>query len=238
MIDNRQTPHQPVVTPQHSQPAGTGPQPPTQQPAMQAPAVPQRPKQRKSDGWHSVVSTVLVLIIAPIIAIFLTMFVFQSYQVDGPSMETTLHNNDRLIVWKLARTWAKITHHTYIPKRGDVVVFTDGRLGQFGQDPDKQLIKRVVGLPGDKVVVSGGDVTVFNTAHPNGFDPDKTLPYGNVIPTTAIDGEWTIGNNQVFVMGDNRGNSLDSRLFGPVDASNIIGKLAVRVLPANTIKRF
>ncbi|HSX35292.1 MAG TPA: signal peptidase I, partial [Candidatus Saccharimonadales bacterium] len=115
---------------------------------------------------------------------------------------------------------------------------TDGRLGQFGQDPDKQLIKRVVGLPGDKVVVSGGDVTVFNTAHPNGFDPDKTLPYGNVIPTTAIDGEWTIGNNQVFVMGDNRGNSLDSRLFGPVDASNIIGKLAVRVLPANTIKRF
>jgi signal peptidase I len=237
MIDIRPTPQQPGVNPSHTQPTGTGPQPP-HQPVPTTVTQRPEPKKRKSEGWHSVVSTVLVLIIAPVIAIFLTMFVFQSYQVDGPSMETTLHNNDRLIVWKLARTWAKVTHHTYIPKRGDVVVFTDTRLGEFGQDPDKQLIKRVIGLPGDKIVVSGGEVMVYNTAHPNGFDPDKTLPYGNVIPSTGVDGEWTIGNNQVFVMGDNRGNSLDSRLFGPVDATNIIGKLAVRVLPINTVKRF
>jgi signal peptidase I len=197
------------------------------------------PRERKNDDtWHSIVSTVLVLVLAPLIAIFLTMFVFQSYQVDGPSMETTLHNNDRLIVWKLPRSWSRITGHVYIPKRGDVVVFTDSRLGQFGQDPDKQLIKRIVGLPGEKVVVSGGDVTIYNTAHPNGFDPDKTLPYGKVIPTTPIEGSWTVGKGQVFVMGDNRGNSLDSRLFGPVDAHKIIGKLVVRVLPINTMKRF
>lgn len=195
-------------------------------------------KAKHSENWHSVLSTVLVLLIAPLIAIFLTMFVFQSYQVDGPSMETTLQNNDRLIVWKLARSWAKITHHTYLPGRGDVVVFTDGRLGQFGQDPGKQLIKRVIGLPGDRVVVTGGAVTVYNAVHPRGFRPDATLPYGSVIPATGLDGEWHVGKNQVFVMGDNRSNSLDSRLFGPVDAKNIIGKLIVRVLPANTMKRF
>lgn len=195
-------------------------------------------KDKRGENWHSVLSTVLVLLIAPLIAIFLTMFVFQSYQVDGPSMETTLHNNDRLIVWKLARSWARITHHQYIPGRGDVVVFTDGRLGQFGQDPDKQLIKRVIGLPGEDVVVSGGVVTVYNAAHPKGFRPDATLPYGTVIPVTGTDGRWHVGKNQVFVMGDNRSNSLDSRLFGPVDANNIIGKLAVRVLPASSMKRF
>jgi len=190
------------------------------------------------DNWRSIVSTILVLLIAPIIAILLTMFVFQSYQVDGPSMQTTLHNNDRLIVWKLARSWAKITGHPYIPKRGDIVVFTDSKLGEFGQDPNKQLIKRVIGLPGDKVVVNNGVVTIYNAQNPNGFDPDKTLPYGNVIPTTGIDGTWTVGKNQIFVMGDNRGDSLDSRLFGPVDVNNIIGQLVVRVLPINTAKRF
>lgn len=203
--------------------------------------VPERQQQQKNkgnDGWRSIISTVLILLLAPIIAIFLTMFVFQSYQVDGPSMEATLHNNDRLIVWKLARSWAKLTHHAYVPKRGDIIVFTDSRLGQFGQDPDKQLIKRVIGLPGDKVVVSGGVVTLYDAQHPNGFRPDATLPYGKVIPITGIDGEWIVGKAQVFVMGDNRSNSLDSRLFGPVDTNNIIGKLAVRVLPANTIERF
>jgi len=205
---------------------------------VQRTSVPEQQKAKGNDGWHSIASTVLILLLAPIIAIFLTVFVFQSYQVDGPSMEATLHNNDRLIVWKLARSWAKLTHHAYIPKRGDIIVFTDSRLGQFGQDPDKQLIKRVIGLPGDKVVVSNGVVTLYDTQHPNGFRPDASLPYGKIIPITGIDGEWTVGNNQVFVMGDNRSNSLDSRLFGPVNANNIIGKLAVRVLPANTIERF
>src|SRR5438874_2359638 len=95
----------------------------------------------KHEGIKSVVSTVAVLLLAPIIAVLLTAFVFQSYQVDGPSMQSTLFNNDRLIVWKLPRTWARITKHIYIPKRGDIIVFTDPNLAQFGQDPTKQLIK-------------------------------------------------------------------------------------------------
>jgi signal peptidase I len=200
------------------------------------PSAPAAPKHR--EGVRNILSTLAVLLVAPLVAIFLTMFVFQSYQVDGQSMETTLHNNDRLLVWKTARTWARITGHPYIPKRGDIVVFTDSRLSDFGQDPNKQLIKRVVGLPGDRVVVSNNVVTVYDSAHPNGFQPDNTLPYRGVIKTTNIDGEWTVGKGQVFLMGDNRLNSLDSRLFGPVDANNIIGKLVVRVLPANTIERF
>jgi len=193
-------------------------------------------KHRESIG--SVLSTIAVILIAPLVALFLTAFVFQSYQVDGPSMETTLQHNDRLLVWKVPKTWSKITGHTYVPNRGDVVIFVERELGSFGQDPGKQLIKRVIGLPGDRVVVKDGAVTVYNKQHPDGFRPDKTLPYGNVIKTTGIDTDVTIRKDQIFVMGDNRDNSLDSRTFGPVAAKDIIGKLVLRVWPLGSMKSF
>lgn len=190
------------------------------------------------EGLGSIVSTVAVLLIAPLVAIFLTAFVFQSYQVDGPSMQTTLFNNDRLIVWKVPRTWARITHHQYVPKRGDVVIFVENQLSGYGQEPGKQLIKRVIALPGERLVVKGNSVTVYNKEHPNGFQPDKALPYGKVIPETAGDIDMVIPKNQIFVMGDNRPDSLDSRAFGPVSTNDIVGKLVLRVWPAGEMKSF
>ena len=153
-------------------------------------------------------------------------------------METTLAHNDRLIVWKMPKTWSRITGHDYIPKRGDVVVFVEPNLSQFGQDPGKQLIKRVLGLPGERIIIADNELTVYNQEHPDGFQPDKVLPYGSVITDTPIDHEWTVGKGQIFVVGDNRANSLDSRTFGPIDASNIVGKLVVRVLPITDVKKF
>lgn len=199
---------------------------------------PHRSGRNRSESLRSVLSTLAVLLVAPLIAVFLTVFVFQSYQVDGQSMETTLFHNDRLVVWKMPKTWSKITGHPYIPNRGDIVVFTEPTLGQFGQDPSKQLIKRVIGLPGERVVVRDQTLTVYNKEHPEGFVPDKTLPYGDVIKGTGMDNEWMVGSDQIFVAGDNRGNSLDSRTFGPIDTSNIVGKLVIRVLPLDDIKRF
>lgn len=213
-------------------PSSAPAQPPVQQYA------PRRPEHQRKEGLRSVFSTVAVLLIAPVIAVFLTIFVFQSYQVDGESMETTLSHNDRLVVWKLPKTWSRITGHDYVPNRGDVVVFTEPSLSQFAQDPGKQLIKRVVGLPGERVVVKNGVLTVYNQESPQGFQPDATLPYGEVIKNTPIEGEWQVEAGQLFVVGDNRGNSLDSRTFGPIDASNIVGKLAIRVLPISDIKKF
>src|SRR3989344_8382668 len=78
---------------------------------------------KPSGGWRSVASTLGILIAAPIIALALTAFVFQSYEVDGPSMETTLQNSDRLIVWKLQRSIARLTKKDPIPHRYDVVIF-------------------------------------------------------------------------------------------------------------------
>lgn len=198
-------------------------------------------KQDRGPRYQSLrdmLSIVIVLASALILAFGLISFVFQSYQVDGPSMQTTLHNNDHLIVWKVPRTWARITHHAYIPKRGDIIIFNEPGLASYGQNPDKQLIKRVIGLPGERVVVNQGIITIYNKQNPKGFDPDKLLPYGKVIGITAGNIDITLGKNQIFVCGDNRGDSLDSRIFGPVDANNIIGKLVIRVLPLGSAEKF
>ena len=208
-----------------------------------SPLIPPKPPEpyvsdKPKSGWHELLTTVAILGAALLTALFIIAFVFRSYQVDGPSMENTLQNGDKLIIWKVPRSWAKITHHDYIPNRGDVVVFTESGLGEFGQQDSKQLIKRVIGLPGERVVVKNGVIVVYNDEHPKGFEPDKTLPYGKHIPVTTGDVDYTLGPHQVFVSGDNRPDSLDSRAFGPIDADQIIGKLVIRVFPVSEAEAF
>jgi signal peptidase I len=191
-------------------------------------------------AWKELISTVGILATALVVALLMIAFVFRSYQVDGPSMENTLQNSDKLIIWKVPRTLADLTGHPYIPHRGDIIVFTESGLSQFGQTNTKQLIKRVIGLPGDRVVVSNGVYTIYNKAHPNGFDPDKTLSYfhGIQIPVTSGTINVTLGPDQIFVSGDNRPDSLDSRAFGPINTKQIVGKLVLRVFPINEAKIF
>jgi len=206
-------------------------------------ADPGRKPSEQSNGSRigSVLSTIGILLLAPIIAILLTAFIFQSYQVDGPSMQNTLHNNDRLIVWKAARTWARITGHPYFPNRGDVIIFSESGLANYGDSQDtKQLVKRVIGLPGDHVVIKDSVITVYNKEHPNGFQPDNTLPYGEngAIPPTDNNEDITLKKDELFVCGDNRSDSLDSRIFGPIKTDQVIGKLVVRIFPLNQVKKF
>lgn len=191
-------------------------------------------------GRRELLSTAGILVTAVLVAFFIITFVFRSYQVDGTSMLNTLQNGDKLIIWKVPRTWARITGHPYIPKRGDIIVFTETGLAQYGQQNTKQLIKRVIGLPGDHLVLKNGYYTIYNAAHPHGFDPDKTLPYGNdnAIPYTSGNINITLGPNQIFVSGDNRPDSLDSRYFGPINANQIIGQLVLRVFPINHAEVF
>ncbi len=199
---------------------------------------PEPEPEKGPSGWRELFSTLGILITALLVALFIIAFVFRSYQVDGPSMETTLQNADKLIIWKVPRSWASVTGHPYIPNRGDVIVFTESGLSQFGQEDSKQLIKRVIGLPGDRIVVKDGAYTVYNLSHPNGFNPDTTLPYGKNIPTTSGNIDVTLGNKQLFVSGDNRPDSLDSRTFGPISAEQIVGKLVLRVFPISQAKVF
>lgn len=190
------------------------------------------------EGWRSVVSTILILALAPIIAWMMITFVFQSYEVDGPSMEETLQDKDRLIVVKTGKTYAQLTNSDYIPKRYEVIIFVKHGAAEIGTSQDKQLIKRVIGLPGERVVVSNGKITVYNKQNPNGFNPDQGQEYAKTIEFTDREVDITIPEGQVFVCGDNRTNSLDSRAFGPVDNKDIIGKLVFRLFPINKAESF
>jgi len=195
-------------------------------------------REPKTGKIRSILSTLAVLLIAPLLALAITAYVFQSYEVDGPSMQSTLENHDRLIIWKVARTWSRMTNKDYIPNRGDVIVFIKRGLYEDGSNKEKQLIKRVIGLPGERVVVKDGKVLVYNATYPNGFSPDATLPYGKVIQTTEGNIDQTVPAGEIFVCGDNRANSLDSRYFGSIPSSDVVGKLAVRILPLGNATKF
>src|SRR4051794_41172928 len=95
-------------------------------------------KDSKSGKLRSVISTLAVLLIAPLLALAITAYIFQSYEVDGPSMQTTLQNHDRLIIWKVSRTLARVTHHDYVPNRGDVIVFIKRGLYEDNSSKEKQ----------------------------------------------------------------------------------------------------
>lgn len=198
-------------------------------------------KSSRKYRFFSTLASIGIILIAPVLALLLTWFVFQSYQVDGPSMEPTLLNNDRLIVWKFPHTWARITGHQFVPNRGDVIILNESGLSSYGSaDNTKQLVKRVIGLPGDHIVIEDGVLTVYNSENPEGFNPDETLPYGDemALPLSQIDVDVTLTDTQVFVAGDNRPNSLDSRTFGPIETDQIVGKLVARILPLSQLKLF
>jgi signal peptidase I len=201
------------------------------------PPITERPQKSHFDGWPSVLSTLALFLLAPLIAISIAAFVIQSYQVDGQSMETALQNDDRLIVDKWPRTWSRITHNAYVPKRGNIIIFNQTGL-DFAGGGSKQLIKRVVGLPGERVVVNDGRIVIYNKEHPGGYDPDKSGIYQIAAPVTPGNVDLTLKNDEIFVSGDNRTNSEDSRYFGPVRLNQIVGKLAFRIIPVNKAQRF
>lgn len=153
-------------------------------------------------------------------------------------MQSTLQDKDRLIVWKVPRTWARITGNPYIPARGDIIVFTEPNLSYSEQHTNKQLIKRIVGLPGERVVVRNGNLTIYNDANPEGFQPDTKLKDSANPGMTPGEVDVVVPEDHVFVAGDNRTNSLDSRAFGPIPAENIVGKLLFRFLPLDKAEHF
>ena len=194
------------------------------------------PEDHGTSLWREFLSTVGILVTALGVALLIIAFVFRSYQVDGPSMRTTLENSDKLIIWKVPRTVASITNHPYIPKRGDIVVFSQRGLSEYGQEDSKQLIKRVIGLPGERLTITDGHYTVYNAANPKGFDPDVLLNNKGVVTPTTGNIQYTLKSDEIFVSGDNRPDSLDSRNFGPIKAEQVIGKLVLRVFPLSQAK--
>lgn len=180
---------------------------------------------------RSFISFIIFVGTVAIAALLINQFIFQAYYVDGTSMVPTLQNNDRLIVDKTTKTIDAIEHKPYLPNRGDVVTFVSTLKDSNGQN--EQLIKRVIGLPGDTITIQNGVVTITNKQYPGGFDVDKKL--GLSLAPTDMDVPFsaTVPANMIYVLGDNRtpNGSYDSRFFGPVPLEAIQGRLVLRVFP-------
>lgn len=198
---------------------------------------PEEPKNKTTKTLKNIFSTIGIIIAAPLIALLLINFVFQTYEVDGPSMEGTLQDGDRLIVLKAGRTIAEIKDEPYIPDRHSIIIFHSNEADL--SSADRQLIKRVVALPGERVIVRDGRVTVYNSDHPNGFNPDSGTDYERNIPgQTPLNVDLTVPAGEVFVLGDNRINSKDSRSFGTVPSESIVGELVLRIYPFSEVKTY
>jgi signal peptidase I len=176
-------------------------------------------------------------IILPLIVVLLIhSFVFQPYHVVGSSMVPTLQESNYLVVSKLGQTQAAIARAfgnnsaVYLPSRGQIIVF------HFPKEPEKVFVKRVIGLPGDRVVIKNGKVTVFNNSYPKGFNPDASYEPSNA--TTYIDVDTVVNPGNVFVVGDNRlpGESYDSRDWGQLGSSYIVGRAVLRLWPLDEVK--
>jgi signal peptidase I len=181
--------------------------------------------------WRIFEKKIAYIIAIPLIGLLLSVFAFHFYRIDGPSMEGTLYNNDRVIIGKMGKTLANITGKNFVPKRYDVVVFDNPN-----SSGEKQVIKRVVGLPGERIVVLNNDVRIFNSENPEGFLVDRQAPAEAIIDdVTPGFTDEVIGPDEIFVLGDNRDASYDSRFTGPVKADKVVGKLTMRFYPINRI---
>lgn len=173
--------------------------------------------------------------------LLINTFVFRSYNVVGPSMERTLYTGDRLLVNRLAVTISSIQGKTYLPNRGDIIVFKNPRYTVGGED--EYIVKRVIGLPGERVTLVNGHYVVYNDAHPEGFDPDQ---FNNGEPGSPTSGtaDIKVPDGELFVSGDHRqGNfSFDSRNgpegMGTIPLYDVIGPVGMRIFPFNKIRFF
>lgn len=184
------------------------------------------------------ISITIFIVFVIVGTLFINTFIFRSFSVVGPSMETTLYTGDRLIVNRVPVTITQLGNKTYIPDRGQVIVFKNPRYTDgIG---DEFIVKRVIGLPGERVVLKDGHYTVYNKQNPKGFNPDDTNQGEPGSPTSG-DGDWTVPDEELFVSGDHRqGNySFDSRNgLGTIPLYDVVGPVSFRLFPINKIRSF
>ncbi len=162
---------------------------------------------------------VKVVLLALLIVFPIRYFLFQPFIVRGSSMEPSFYEADYLIV-------DQISYRFRDPERGEVVVFN------YPQDPQKRHIKRIIGLPEEEVVIEEGRIFIT--------DADETILLEEeylTLPRTLDEERISLGEDEYFVMGDNRGSSFDSRNWGSLPEENIIGKVFFQISPFSVFSR-
>lgn len=179
------------------------------------------PKKKVLLGFLFELIQVMAISLAIIIPV--RYFLIQPFYVKGASMEPNFYDHEYLIIDELSYRFRQ-------PARGDIVVF------RYPNDPKQFFIKRVIGLPGETVEIAGGQVKIYNAAHPNGEVLDEKMYLDQDFTSTTR--TVTLKSDEYFVLGDNRLASLDSRYFGPVKNSFVVGRVWLRGWPFDRWKVF
>ncbi len=177
----------------------------------------------KNTGPGFVVEIFRFAVLALLIVVPFRMFIAQPFIVSGASMSPTFETGQYLIVDQL-------TYHLEPPTRGDVVIF------RYPEDPSKFFIKRLIGLPGETVEMQGQTVSIRDPK--TGKSTTLNEPYLHDFNTRDDYLTVTLGTEEYFVMGDNRGASSDSRVWGAVPKKLLVGRAFVRLLPVDKVSLF
>ena len=207
----------------------TGGAPPPGDPAPDGAGAPDPPR---TSRWLR--EAIIVVVVAVLVAVLLRTFVVQTFFIPSGSMEPTLQVGDRILVNKLS-------YHLHGVGRGDIVVFSRPPAENCGGPEVNDLVKRVIGLPGETLSLSGGHVYVDGRALDESWLPASAQgvtrpgPGGTLY---SLQHAYKVPADDYFVMGDNRTDSCDSRYWGPIPKSLIVGKVEMRVWPLSSIGFF
>jgi len=166
---------------------------------------------------------VKIAVLAGITIGLIRYYLFKPFYVKGASMEPNFFEKEYLIIDELSYRFRE-------PVRGEVIVF------RYPENPKEYFLKRIIGLPGETVKISGGQILLYNQAHPEGISVDETYLPEEI--KTEGDRTIKIGDEQYFVLGDNRSNSFDSRRFGSISRSLIVGRAWLRGWPVTRAEIF
>ena len=175
----------------------------------QMPSFPDYTEQHTQTNWGNAARELVETVLLTLVIFFMIRFAIENYRIEGYSMEPNFHDGQFLLV-------NKIQYLLSPPHRGDVIIF------KYPLNPKKNFIKRVIGLPGEKVEVRAGKIFVNDVRVPE--------PY----PYNFADYDWgpvTIGPDEYFVLGDNRPESSDSHAWGLLPIKDVIGKAWVSYWP-------
>lgn len=175
-----------------------------------------QPPSSASSGASSLLREVFEVVVLAVILYFGISFAVQAVHVEGLSMFATLDDNDYLIA-------NKIDYRLHAPQRGDIIILRPPT------DNSKDFIKRVIAMPGEKLLIRDGVVYINGHKLDEPYLPEAWTTFNNW-PGDGTDGR-VMGANQYFVMGDNRNRSQDSRIFGPIGRDRIDGRAWFRIWP-------
>lgn len=168
--------------------------------------------------------TIKIVVVSLVVIIAVRSYVMQPFFVSGKSMEPNFHDGDYLIV-------DEISYRIGEPRRGDVIVF------QYPKNPKEFFIKRIVGLPGERVEIKDSKIIIYNNENQEGLAIDENI-YIPAGVATSGDVNVILKSDEYYVLGDNRNASADSRIWGVLEEHFIVGRAWVRAWPVDDFMVF